>query len=91
MALDHFQESGDERWLAWTVTLARDVLGRRIADTSGVRWSNTEYRLDPPDREPELGWMQGAAGIASWLLRLVRVSSDGAGAQRLWWPDRPAC
>ena len=90
MAIGSYQESGDGRWLDWAAELAADVLGRRIADESGVRWSNTEHRLDPPDLEPELGWMQGAAGIAAWLLRLTRVRSQGTGAPQLWWPDRPA-
>ena len=34
--------------------------------------------------------MQGAAGIAGWLLRLARLERDGASARRIWWPDRPA-
>ena len=89
MALDRYQETGDADWLGWTVTLAQDVLNRRIADESGVRWSHTEHRHDPPDLEPDVGWMQGAAGIASWLLRLARVGEEGTDAAKLWWPDHP--
>ena len=89
MALDRYQETGDTDWLGWAVTLAQDVLNRRTADESGVRWSHTEHRQDPPDLEPEVGWMQGAAGIASWLLRLARVGEEGTGAAKLWWPDHP--
>jgi len=89
MALDRYQETGDRSWLGWSAELAADVLGRRIADERGVRWSQTEYRIDPPDLEPQLGWMQGAAGIAAWLLRLIRVSAEGTAAARLWWPDKP--
>jgi len=88
MALDRYQETGDTQWLAWAVTLARDVLDRCIADESGIRWSHTEHRLNPPGLEPRLGWMQGAAGIACWLLRLVRVERDGVSARRIRWPDR---
>ena len=89
MALDRFQETGDTDWLGWAVALAQDVLNRRIADESGTRWSHTEHRHDPPDTEADVGWMQGAAGIASWLLRLARVGHEGIGAAKLWWPDRP--
>ena len=89
MALDRYQETGDADWLEWAVTLAQDVLNRRIADESGVRWSHTEHRYDPPDLEPDVGFMQGAAGIASWLLRLARVGEEGPDAARLWWPDHP--
>lgn len=89
MALDRYQETGDTRWLAWAAALARDVLDRRIEDGPGIAWSHTEHRLNSPDLEPEVGWMQGAAGIASWLLRLARVERDGIAARRIRWPDRP--
>jgi lantibiotic modifying enzyme len=90
MALDRYQETGDPQWLAWAQALARDVLGRCIADEAGLRWSQTEHTASPPELEPEVGWMQGAAGIAGWLLRLARLERDGASARRIWWPDRPA-
>ena len=89
MALDRYQQDGDAKWLDWAVILAQDVLSRRIADESGVRWSHTEHRNDPPDLEPDVGWGQGAAGIASWLLRLARVGEQGPDAAKLWWPDNP--
>ena len=89
MALDRYQESGDASWLDWAGLLARDVLNRAIRDQHGIRWSNTEYRQRPPELPPEVGWMQGAAGIAGWLLRLARVQHDG-GAQQIRWPDLPS-
>jgi lantibiotic modifying enzyme len=89
MALDRYQETGDAHWLAWAQALARDVLERCIVDQAGARWSQTEHTASPPELEPAVGWMQDAAGIASWLLRLARVERDGASAQRIWWPDRP--
>ncbi|HEX7996529.1 MAG TPA: lanthionine synthetase LanC family protein [Streptosporangiaceae bacterium] len=89
MALDRYQQTGDKEWLAWAETLAVDVLNRNINDESGVRWAHTEHRQDPPELEPAVGFMQGTAGIASWLLRLIRVQHDGPGAATIWWPDRP--
>ena len=88
MALDCYQETGDARWLEWSGTLADDVLERSIADGDGVRWSQTEHRVSPPELPPAVGWMQGAAGVAGWLLRLGRVRRDRA-ARRLPWPDQP--
>jgi lantibiotic modifying enzyme len=88
MALDRYQETGDAGWLDWSGVLADDVLGRSIADAAGVRWSHTEHRNSPPDLPPAVGWMQGAAGIAGWFLRLDRVRRDRA-ARRLSWPDLP--
>ncbi|HUC60079.1 MAG TPA: lanthionine synthetase LanC family protein [Streptosporangiaceae bacterium] len=90
LALDRYQETADGRWLAWARELAADVLGRRIEDQAGVRWSHTEYRASPPELEPAIGWMQGAAGIAAWLLRLARLHEQGPTAPRLPWPDRPS-
>ena len=89
MALDRYQRTGDAAWLAWAAELAADVLGRRTADQAGVRWSHTEHRLSPPELEPGLGFMQGAAGIAAWLLRLASVARQGRAAPVMWWPDRP--
>jgi hypothetical protein len=89
LALDWYQETLDTAWLVFADELARDVLSRRIEDAAGVRWSNTEFRADPPELEPFVGLMQGAAGIAGWLLRLARVHQDGPGARRVKWPDRP--
>jgi lantibiotic modifying enzyme len=89
LALDLYQETSDPGWLGFADELARDVLSRRIEDAAGVRWSNTEFRADPPELEPFVGLMQGAAGIAGWLLRLARIRQDGPGARRITWPDRP--
>jgi lantibiotic modifying enzyme len=90
LALDHYQDTADQDWLSFADELAVDVLSRVIADADGVRWSHTEYRLRPPELEPYVGWMQGAAGIAGFLLRLGRLHRDGPAAPRLRWPDRPA-
>jgi lantibiotic modifying enzyme len=89
LALDRYQETADPDWLNFADELARDVLSRQIADSAGVRWSNTEFRADPPELEPAVGLMNGAAGVAGWLLRLARVHQDGPGARRVTWPDRP--
>jgi lantibiotic modifying enzyme len=89
LSLDRYQETSDPDWLNFADELARDVLSRQVADSAGVRWSNTEFRADPPELPPVVGLMQGAAGIAGWLLRLVRVRQDGPGARRIKWPDRP--
>ncbi|HUD38358.1 MAG TPA: lanthionine synthetase LanC family protein [Streptosporangiaceae bacterium] len=89
MALDRFQDTTAAEWLSWADDLAEDVVNRRFTDGHGTRWSHTEHRAEPPELPPAVGWMQGAAGIAGWLLRLARVHADGPRATRLSWPDRP--
>jgi lantibiotic modifying enzyme len=87
MALDRYQDTAVAEWLSWADDLAEDVLNQRVSDSHGTRWSHTEYRAEPPELPPAVGWMQGTAGIAGWLLRLVRVHADGSQAARLRWPD----
>ena len=65
------------------------MLSRAIEDRDGVRWSHTEHRASPPELGPVVGWMQGAAGIAGFLLRLDHLHREGPQAPRLPWPDRP--
>jgi lantibiotic modifying enzyme len=93
-ALDHYQDTGDRDWLDFADVLATDILRRAIADGGGVRWSHTEHRLSPPELEPVVGWMQGAAGIAAYLFRLARLLEAGQDAPAVprmdtWWalPD----
>lgn len=88
-ALDRYRVSGDPAVLAWADTLVDDVLARATVDAAGTRWSHTEHRVDPPELEPTVGWMQGAAGIAGWLLRHARTQRDGPTAAVLPEPDRP--
>ncbi|HET7018459.1 MAG TPA: lanthionine synthetase LanC family protein [Streptosporangiaceae bacterium] len=85
--LDWYRETGDPGWLDWADKLAADLLARSITDDAGTRWSNTEHKADPPDLPPQVGWMQGAAGIAGFLLRLARTHAAGPGATRLPFPD----
>ena len=50
-------------------------------------WRFREHRSDPPDLDPGVGWMQGAAGIAAALHRYVRVREHGRSAARVGLPD----
>ena len=68
--LDRYQATGDTALLDWTAVLAADVAARALTTAQGVCWSNTEHTKTPPELAPEPGFMQGAAGIASWLARL---------------------
>jgi len=51
-------------------------------------WRFVEYRQDPPLLPPGTSWMQGAAGIAAYLLRLARVLDDGLDAVVVDRPDQ---
>ena len=61
-------------------TMADALVERAIRDEAGARWRFIEHRQDPPLLPPGTSWMQGAAGIAAFLLRLARVIDNGLGA-----------
>jgi hypothetical protein len=66
-----------------------DALAERaVRDEAGARWQFVEYRQDPPLLPPGTSWMQGAAGIAAFLLRLARVVETGPDAVVVDRPDQ---
>ena len=71
------------------------LVERAIRDEAGARWRFLEHRKDPPLLPPGTAWMQGAAGIAAYLLRLDRYLENGPDAAVVdrpdeWWavPER---
>lgn len=72
------------------------LLERAVVDGDGARWRFIEHRQDPPLLAPRTSWMQGAAGIAAYLLRLARFVEDGPATAAVvdrpdqWWavPER---
>ena len=66
------------------------LVERALRDRTGAFWRFVEHREDPPLLAPGTSWMQGAAGIAAYLLRLTRVLEDGLSARVVdradqWW------
>ena len=68
--------------------MADALAERAIRDQAGVRWRFVEHRQDPPLLPPRTSWMQGAAGIAAFLLRFARVLEDGPAAAVVDRPDQ---
>ncbi|MFJ9903679.1 lanthionine synthetase LanC family protein [Streptomyces sp. NPDC101152] len=71
------------------------LVERAIRDEAGARWRFLEHRKDPSLLPPGTAWMQGAAGIAAYLLRLDRYLEHGPDAAVVdrpdeWWavPER---
>lgn len=97
--LDAAQDSADPA-RAETLVRAARVMGdalveRAVRDASGARWRFVEHRVDPPLLPPGTPWMQGAAGIAAYLLRLGRFLDTGPEAPVVDRPDQwwaaPGC
>ena len=54
---------------------------------SGRRWLHAEHRERPEILQAQTGYMQGAAGIASFLIHLA--TSDAGAPVRIAMPDWP--
>lgn len=70
-------------------TLVTDIQGRATLDADGARWSNVEYRNQPPELDPQTGWAHGNAGIIRELLRFAGSVDGVPPAYRIPWPDQP--
>ncbi|HET7900494.1 MAG TPA: lanthionine synthetase LanC family protein [Candidatus Nanopelagicales bacterium] len=92
MLLDAAQDADDPTYAAWlldsAVVMADAILARSITDEQGTRWRSVEHRNEDPLLPPNTTWMQGAAGIAAFLLRLSRVLADGLRVPVVAGPDR---
>jgi hypothetical protein len=90
--LDAAQDCVDEARASTLLRGARvmaDALTERaFRDHAGTYWRFTEHRQDPPLLPPGTSWMQGAAGIAAFLLRLARVLEQGLNAPVVDRPDQ---
>ncbi|MEO8448795.1 MAG: hypothetical protein ABI647_03335, partial [Gemmatimonadota bacterium] len=67
--------------------IVTDTLGRGTSDQAGLRWTQAENRTQPTNLVAQTGFMQGAAGVGTFLLRL-----DAAERGKRWtidFPDTP--
>jgi hypothetical protein len=85
--LDLHRVTGDRAYLAFSRRLTEDLLRRATRDGKGTRWIHAENRIEPGVLKAQTGYMQGAAGIGTWLLHL---DAFGRGqARRITLPDNP--
>ncbi|MEZ4416375.1 MAG: lanthionine synthetase LanC family protein [Gemmatimonadota bacterium] len=65
-----------------------DTLARASSNTDdGLRWIQAENRTEPENLVAQTGYMQGAAGVGSFLLRLDAFERDTT--RTLRFPDTP--
>lgn len=95
LLLDLWQRDRVDDHLAYASQLG-DALLERARGTGPHRWWRfVEHRAEQPLLPPGVGWMQGAAGIAAYLLRLSRLLEQGPYAPTVaradtWWALTPA-
>jgi lantibiotic modifying enzyme len=64
------QITKEREYLDFARRLTEDTLARATRDASGLRFVQAENRTEPENLKAQTGYMQGAAGIGLWLLRL---------------------
>ena len=86
--LDLHELSGEPAYLDRARHIAADILARGSAREDGaIEWIHAENRTEPYWKQSYTGYMQGAAGIGSLLLRMASVGSGQPAKIRL--PDNP--
>jgi lantibiotic modifying enzyme len=68
--LDLHNATRDPKYLAFAEKMTADLVARATRDDRGTRWVQAEHRVRPEQLVAQTGYMQGAAGIGMWLLRL---------------------
>jgi lantibiotic modifying enzyme len=77
----------DARYLEFAKKMTADLLSRGTRDEKGLRWVQAEHRVRPELLVAQTGYMQGAAGIGIWLLRLDAAERGAKPFVR--FPDTP--
>src|SRR5437867_2979053 len=84
----HLHRSGGEAGaLAFAERVVADLMRRATDDARGLRWLQAENRVQPDVVVAQTGYMQGAAGIGSVLLRFDALQRGRP--VRVVWPDSP--
>lgn len=87
---DRGPEASAARDLVFARRLGDAVVERAVHDQDGARWRFVDHLAQEPLLAPGTGWMQGAAGIARFLMRLDRlIQSADAPPLRPSTPERP--
>jgi lantibiotic modifying enzyme len=77
----------DSAALPFVRRVVADLLHRATDDETGMRWVQAEHRVRPELRVAQTGYMQGAAGIGSLLLKLDAL--ERGARTRVVLPDSP--
>ena len=79
--------TGSKEYLAFSERMTGQLLAAGTRDAKGLYWVHAEHRVRPKEVFAQTGWMQGAAGIGAWLLRLDAHQQNRQSPMR--FPDLP--
>ncbi len=85
--LDLSKALGDRAYLEFSKRVAARLLARSTVERGRMFWLQAEHRTRPDYLFAQTGYMQGAAGIGTFLFRLA--DADRPGVDRIVFPDTP--
>jgi lantibiotic modifying enzyme len=85
--LDLYRVSEQEEYLEFARRLSKHLVASGEAEGNGLKWVHAENRTQPENVKAQTGYMQGAAGMGAWLLRLYAFEHGLDTGSRL--PDCP--
>jgi lantibiotic modifying enzyme len=85
--LDLYREWGDVSYLDFSKRVASRLLAKATVDDGRMSWLQAEHRTRPDYLFAQTGYMQGAAGIGTFLLRLA--AAGRVAPKRIVFPDTP--
>jgi len=85
--LDLHRITGEEEYLKFCKRMTADMLARATPAGDGIKWIQAEHRIRPDFLVAQTGYMQGAAGIGTFLLYLDAFERGKSRLIRL--PDTP--
>ena len=86
--LDLYRTLGDRSYLEFSRRVASRLLAKATDEDGRMSWLQAEHRTRPEYLLAQTGYMQGAAGIGSFLFRLA-AGRGRSGAKRIVFPDTP--
>jgi lantibiotic modifying enzyme len=85
--LDLYTELGDSAYLEFSKRVTSRLLSKATVEDGRMSWLQAEHRTRPDYLFAQTGYMQGAAGIGSFLLRMAAL--DKPHSRRIVFPDTP--
>jgi lantibiotic modifying enzyme len=85
--LNLYRITKKDEYLIFVQKMTADLLARATVDENGMRWIQAEHRVRPGLLIVQTGYMQGAAGIGMFLLRLDALEQGKKPGITL--PDEP--
>jgi len=86
-ALSLYRTSGDSSYLQLAQRIADTAIANSKVVGQGRAWAQAEHRTRPDFLEVQTGYMQGAAGLGSFLLNLATIHA--ATSAKIALPDTP--